>query len=207
MKKDKSLSKKQIHKKTTQLTATAILIAVIVVLQMIVAPLLGKVGFNFSLVLIPISLGAMLYGKKTGLLLGLIFGVATFISGLILLDPFTNILINNNAIVTLLICLVKGAFAGLVPAILYSLLKNKNDTVAIFIASASAPIVNTGLFCIGSLYFKNLFMNSEALNPNGVTSFFVLLFGIIAINFVGEFIINIVFAPSIRIIMKQVKKK
>jgi len=200
MKKDKSLSKKQIHKKTTQLTATAILIAVIVVLQMIVAPLLGKVGFNFSLVLIPISLGAMLYGKKTGLLLGLIFGVATFISGLILLDPFTNILINNNAIVTLLICLVKGAFAGLVPAILYSLLKNKNDTVAIFIASASAPIVNTGLFCIGSLYFKNLFMNSEALNPNGVTSFFVLLFGIIAINFVGEFIINIVFAPSIRII-------
>ena len=86
--------------------------AVIVVLQLLSYSV--KVGpFNLSFVLVPIVLGAVLYGPKTGALLGAIFGVVVVVCCFTGLDVGGYILITANPWLTSLICIVKGALAGL----------------------------------------------------------------------------------------------
>ena len=67
--------------KTKNMVGVALFIAIVVVLQMLGGGI--KVGgmFSISLVLIPIVVGAALYGWKAGGILGVAFGVAVLASG------------------------------------------------------------------------------------------------------------------------------
>ncbi|MBQ5840818.1 MAG: ECF transporter S component, partial [Clostridia bacterium] len=59
--------------KTLRMVELALLAAIIILLQQIVIPLPG--GLTLSLVLIPIVVGAVLFGPASGALLGGVFGV------------------------------------------------------------------------------------------------------------------------------------
>jgi len=58
-----------------RMTGIALLIALVVVMQSISAMIPPVSGFSISLVLIPIVLGAALYGPSAGALLGAAFGI------------------------------------------------------------------------------------------------------------------------------------
>jgi Predicted membrane protein len=101
------MEEKETSRKTDirKLTGIALFTAIVVVLQ-----LLGSVirfgPFSISLVLIPIVVGAALYGKLAGAWLGLVFGLVVLLSG----DaaPFMAV----NPLGTVITVLVKGALAG-----------------------------------------------------------------------------------------------
>ena len=104
----------------------AVLLALVVVLQ-IVGTLIGRLGVTApSLVLIPIVLGGILLGTAAGSLLGFIFGVVVIVMGATGLDGFTSILLAEQPLLTVLLCLVKGTAAGFVAGILNTVIGKKN---------------------------------------------------------------------------------
>ena len=190
----------------------SMLIALVVVLQMISAlipPIAGTV--SITLTLVPVVVGAILFGKKGGALLGFTFGLIVLINCISGLDVGGNILWNANPALTALICFVKGIAAGFIPAVLYELVRGKAEQAscgrkyaAAMVAALSAPIVNTGLFVCGMLLF---FMDTLRAWAGGTDIASYILIGLAGVNFLVEFFINIILTPAIVRIVEVVKKK
>ncbi len=176
----------------------ACLISIVVIFQLMGSFI--KIGpTSISLVLIPIVIGSILLGPVAGAVLGTAFGIVVLIAGINGVDPFTATLWQNQPLETAVLCIGKGALAGLCSGAIYKVLKNTNDVVAVFAASAIAPIVNTGVFILGGL-----FMVSETLNSNfvnGTTLIYFLVIGCAGLNFVAEFILNLVVSPALKTII------
>ncbi|MBP3369222.1 MAG: ECF transporter S component [Clostridia bacterium] len=199
-------------KKTLEMVQLAMLIALAVVLQIISAvipPIGGTV--SITLTLVPVVVGAILFGTKGGVVLGLTFGMIVMINCITALDPGGNILWATNPFFTALICLVKGTAAGFVPSMIYKLAIGKKENpsprkkyVSALFAAVSAPIVNTGLFVCGMLLFFTDTLKAWAGDSDVIT---YILIGLAGINFLVEFLINIILTPAITRIVDVVKKK
>ena len=191
------------NSKLFNMTITALLFAIVIILQTVGGSF--KIGStSFSFVLLPIVVGSITMGAATGGFLGLVFGVITVIAGITAQDFFTFTLIQAQPVFTVLVCLLKAVLAGVVPAFVYKALKEKNNTLAIFLASASAPIVNTLVFIVGGLlFFGDALTEAGFLGAN--TLLYFLVIGCAGINFIAELGINIIFAPAISRIINAFK--
>ncbi len=184
------------REKIVYMTRIAFLAALIVVLQLM-SSLLVKFGlFNLSLVLVPIVLGGIIFGPKSGALLGAVFGAIVSITSITGLDAGGAMMFTANPIVCVLLCFVKGIACGFVPAFLYKLISKQNkkstNNIAIILSSGLCPIVNTSLFLIlANIFFYDILCTWA----NGEPVLSYLLNGIIIANFLPEFLLNIIICP------------
>ncbi|MBQ9975516.1 MAG: ECF transporter S component [Clostridia bacterium] len=186
--------------KIFKLVMTALLFAIIIVLQLIGGSV--KIGgTSFSFVLLPIVVGALTLGPSIGAFLGLTFGVMTVLAGVTAQDFFTATLIQYEPVFTVLVCLVKATLAGYVPGIVWKALRNKNELVAVFLAAASAPVVNTGIFIAGGLLFFGEAL-TEAGFLGGQSLVYFLVIGCAGINFIAELAVNLLLAPAIHSLIR-----
>ena len=183
--------------KIKRMVGIASLAAVVVVLQLIANYIPGPGGVSITLALIPLVIGAILYGPTGGAILGVIMG------GIILTAPSTASFLNVRPFITVVLCLVKTGVAGLVSGLVFNLLKKYNLTLAVIIASILVPILNTGIFSIGCMLF---YMETLTLWAGGSNAIAFLFLTMIGINFIIEFIINSVLSPTILYIVKIVSK-
>ena len=198
--------------KTLQLVQLALLIALVIALQMVSAlipPIGGMV--SITLTLVPVVVGGILLGKKAGAILGFAFGAIVLANCITALDPGGSILWNANPFFTALICFAKGIAAGYIPALLYGLVKGKGEKTgmgrefgATVVAAIAAPVVNTGLFVAGMFL---LFKDTLYAWAGGTDIVMYVLFGLAGLNFLVEFIINLVLSPAIVRIVAAVSKK
>ena len=145
------------NNKLKTMVGIALLIALVVVLQFVggMIPPIG--GFTISLVLIPIVIGAALYGPGAGAFLGAVFGVIVTINCINGTDPGGAMVFQANPLLCVLVVLAKGTLAGLAAGWVYKLLKAKNGYVAMLCAAIICPVVNTGLFVVCMLsFFKDV---------------------------------------------------
>jgi len=190
-------------KKTKTLVGMAIFTALVVVLQLMSGVI--KIGmFSPSLVLIPIVIGAAVYGAAAGAWLGLVFGVVVFIGCVTGADPGGNAMFVFNPMVTALICLGKGAAAGWLAALVFRSLQHKNQILATALAAIVCPVVNTGLFCLGAVaVFKPLLLGWAAAFGYAETELTTYVFvGLIGLNFLLEVLINVILSPVVVRILK-----
>ncbi len=174
------------HTRIRTLTGTAMLTAIIIVLQLIGSYI--KFGqFSISLVLIPIVLGAALFGVASGTWLGLAFGIVVLISG------DAALFMTINPIGTVITVLLKGVLAGAASAAVYRLVEKKSRFAAVLLASFVCPVVNTGVFLVGCLVF---FMDAirDLAGDSNVLVYMIVSF--VGINFVIELVINLVLNPA-----------
>ena len=162
-------------------------------------------GVSLSFVLVPIVLGGILLGVAVGAFLGFVFGFIVLMYGVAGAEPFTAALLAGSPVMTVLICLVKGVAAGIVPALLYKPIAKKNKLAASIVAALSAPVVNTGLFIVGCLMISGTIASfTETGTMNEIVYFlFIVCAGV---NFLIEFGINIVLAPAIHRVVMVVEK-
>ncbi len=193
-----NMSKNQ--SKTKTLVMLGLLTAIVVVLQLL-GSFIKFGAFSVSLVLIPIVVGSAIYGWKGGGWLGFVFGVTVLISG----DAAAFLTV--NVIGTIITVLLKGAVAGVCTGLVYDLLKNKNDTLAVAVSAIVCPIVNTGIFILGCLLF---FMDTitswaEGAGYSENLGKYIIV-GLVGVNFLLEMGINVILSPAVvRII--NIKKK
>ena len=199
------------NEKVKKMVAIAFLMALVVVMQFVggIIPPVG--GFSISLVLIPIVLGAAMYGPAVGALLGATFGVIVFINCVTGSDVGGAMVFQANPILCFLVVMGKGILAGLSAGFVYKLLKNKNGYVAMLLASVVCPVVNTGIFitCLVTMFGGVLdgwyqFWLSEG-NTGTVMSY--ILAGIVLVNFVPELLLNVVVSPASQRVLRVVKNK
>ena len=199
------MTNKQNIKRTAEL---AILTAIVIAFQFLGAFIhIGPT--SISLVLIPIVIGAVLTGPKGGAFLGFIFGAMTYIAGVSGTDYFTTVLFQAQPIATAVICLGKGICAGLCAGLIYRALAKKNAFAASIAAAAVAPIVNTGLFILGGLLLVNGTLSANLANfgADGQTVVYFLIIGCAGLNFIAEFLVNLVVSPAINTIVHAVGNK
>lgn len=198
------------NKKIVQLAQMALLLALVVVLQLLGSFI--KIGpLPMSFVLVPIVIGACLLGVKAGAILGFAFGLVTMIAGITGFDQFSFMLWQTSPFWFIVICLLKATLAGFGSGLVYKafdkLFDGKNKTVTTVIASISAPIINTGIFCLGMLLF--FFDTASGLTTalGQPTAVKVIFLGLAGFNFVGEFAVNLILSPAIVRIIDIVGKK
>ena len=185
--------------KTLRTVQLALLIALVVVLQ-IVSAMIPPIGgmVSITLTLIPVVVGGILLGKKSGAILGFAFGAIVLINCIIALDPGGSILWNANPAFTAIICFAKGIAAGFFPAWFYEIIVvatgEKRRFLATVVAALSAPIINTGLFVCGMLL---LFKDILYTWAGGTNMMVYILVGLAGINFTVEFLINTILSPAI----------
>ena len=188
--------------KSKQVAVTGLFAALIILLQFMSGFL--KIGaFNLSLVLIPIVLGAVLYGPKVGTILGGVFGAVVVVCCMTGLDPSGAILWAANPFLTFLTCMLKGMAAGFAAGILAKALKPVNRYFACVVAAVAAPIVNTGLFCGAMVLFFQDILRQWA---GGTNVFYFTIITLVGINFLIELAVNAIFSPAITRIVDAVKK-
>ncbi len=190
--------------KIKKMVTLALLIAIIVVLQMTAGMLPTPGGVNLSFVLIPIVIGAALYGPGSGALLGAVFGLLAFYYSATGADAVGFAIFATSPIGCLLICVIKSGVAGFTAGLVYKLLSKYNDYIAMLCASIVCPVLNTGIF-MGSvaLFFKNTTYESAPDTYVTIVSIFGL---ILMFNAIPELIINIVFSPASQRIIRAAKK-
>lgn len=191
--------------KIKKMVTMSLLVAIIIVLQM-TAGMLPTLpgGAKLSFVLIPIVLGAALYGSGAGAVLGAVFGLIVFYYSANGTDAVGFAIFQENALGCFAICVGKSTAAGFLAGLVYRSLSKVNQYVAMLCASIVCPVVNTGIF-MGSvaLFFRGTTFGATPEAQTAIISIFSI---ILLFNAIPELIINILFSPAGQRIVKVVKK-
>ena len=186
--------------KTKKIVGLGIMTAIVVVLQLFASTI--KLGmFSITLVLVPIIVGAALYGIGAGAFLGLAFGVTVLASG------DAGLFIGINVPGTVITVLVKGILAGLAAGAVYKAIEKKNKLVATITAGVVAPVVNTGVFAVGCWLFFMPTITEWATAAGKENAGLFVLTGGIGLNFFVELAINLVLSTVIVRIINIAKKE
>ena len=175
----------------------ALFTAIVFVLQIISFFMRGPV-FSLTFVLVPIVIAVAVCGTKAGPWLGFVFGIAVLVTG----DATAFLAIDPVA--TVVVVLLKGTLAGLAAALVYKALEKKNKYLAVALAAISAPIVNSGVFFLGSVTF---FWETMVEWSGGTDVLVYILTVLIGINFIIEVAVNLILVPTIYRIIEIGEKK
>lgn len=186
------------HKQIVRMATLAILTAIVVVLQLL-GSFIRFGPFSVSLVLVPIAIGAALYGMSAGAWLGFVFGVAVLLSG----DAAAFLTINVPG--TLITVLAKGILAGLAAGFIHKLLVEKNRPLAVAASAIACPLVNTGVFLIGCVVFFLPTIAEWGLAEGFDNVAAYLIVGMVGFNFIFEMLVNVILSPVIVRILDAVK--
>ena len=164
-----------IREKTRMLTFMGILTAIVIVLQALAIGIrFGQ--FSITLVLVPIVVGAAMYGWKAGAWLGFVFGVVVLFT-----DAGAFLAINVPG--TIATCILKGALAGAAAAVVYKLLEKTNRLLATLAAAIVCPIVNTGVFLLGCVIFFYNTISEWAAGAGFASAGTYMIIGMVGLNF------------------------
>lgn len=193
--------KQKRNEKVRRIVGLGLFTAIVIVLQFVGSSI--RFGmFSISLVLVPIVVGAAMYGRLAGVWLGFVFGMTVLLSGdaaaFLVVDP-------AGAVVTVL---AKGMLAGLAAGLVYALLRGINPYLAVFAAAAAAPIVNTGVFLAGCrlFFYDTIALWAEGAGFGGNAAAYLFL-GLAGGNFLVELAVNMLLSPAILRILRAVKRQ
>jgi len=186
---------------TRNLVLLAFFTTIVIVIQLLGSFIRFGV-FSISLVLMPIVVGAALLGVFAGAWLGMVFGFVVLISG------DANFFIAYNPTATVFLVIFKGAAAGFLAGVVYTVLEKKNKTLAAITAAVICPVVNTGIFIAGCyIFFLPLVSERSAAEGAANVTEFIFL-GMAGGNFLFELSVNLVLSSTIvRLIQYKTDKK
>lgn len=193
------------NNKIKRMAGIALLMAMIVVLQFIgssIPPIGGTV--SISLVLIPIVIGAAVYGPGAGAILGGAFGVIAILGCITGTDVGGGMVFQANPVLCVLVVMSKGILAGAAAGWVYGLLKSVNGYVAMLCAAIVCPLVNTGVFLVCMALF---FMEVLTAWAGGANVLGYVLTGLVLCNFLPELALNVIFSPAGQRIVTLARKK
>ena len=185
----------------------AVLLALVIVLQAVGGTIpIGVVSLNFTL--IPIALGAILFGAAGGAFLGLACGIVVLIQ-VIVGGGFYAVIWTGSPVLTTLTCVVKTTAAGALAGLFYKLIAKKNKLVATFVGAGLVPVINTLIFVLGCLCMGDTLTAEYGVSGSKLLVF--ILVSLVTYNFFIEFAINLLLAPALHrvilVVEKQIGKK
>jgi uncharacterized membrane protein len=142
-----------------------------------------------ALALVPIVLGAAICGPLAGAWLGFVFAMVTFMDA----AAFMSV----HVFGTIVTIVLKGVLAGLIPGLIFAILKKRNLTIAAVLAALLCPVTNTGVFFLGSIVFFLEAIEQWAVAAGFANAIVYIVGGMIGTNFVIEFFTCLILCPVI----------
>ena len=171
-----------------KITGVAILLALLIVLQTL-GNYIAVFGISINLALVPIAVGAIVYGPLAGAFLGLCNGA------IILASPSTQAMyFQYSPVGTVFTCLLKATIAGLVAGLIFKAMKKNHSIAGGIISAVLVPIINTGLFLTFCFTIMRAAIDAQAAGQTAISVVFsVPVFA----NFAFELGSMIVLSPAI----------
>lgn len=195
-------TKQQKIKKLTVLSVLAALTAIVSFLP------LKTLGLEITFSMIPVAVGAILYGPSGGAVLGGVFGLVSFLQCLGY-SPFGAALLGINPLLTFIVCLPTRILAGFLAGVIYNALRKavKSDIPALLSASLAAPLFNTLFFMTALvLCFYNTELVQGFVAQLGASNPFTFVILFVGINGLVEIICGFVVAfPCAKALSKYLK--
>jgi len=188
---------------TYRLTALGILTAIIIVLQ-IISTFVKFGPFSITLALIPIVIGAAMFGAAAGAYLGAVFSVVVLLMCVFGADIGGAMVWNANPLMCAVLVMLKGTLAGFEAGVHYRALESSNKYVATVTAALMSPLVNTGIFVLGMMIF---FKDTLTAWAGGSDILYYIIFVMTGVNFLVEVGVNMLLCPVVVKIMDVVKKR
>ena len=142
------MAKRRNSEKIRKMTYMAILTALVFTLQLI-APYIKPWGYAVALGIVPMIVGAAMFGPLCGMWLAVAIAGATCITDWASVTAFFN----DKPFLAIFMLIAKIVVAGAVCGLVYKLIAKKNEVVAAVVASIVAPVVNTSIFLVCTLLF------------------------------------------------------
>lgn len=197
---NKGLSKGKI----LSLTENAMLAAIVVLMAFTPVGYLQIGLVKMTFIMIPVAVGAITLGEKSGAFLGLVFGITSFVQ-CFGLDIFGTTLMSINPIYTFIMCLVPRVLMGYLCGLVYKALAKLKKGVAVVVASLSAPIFNTVFFMtLLMLFFGNSdYIMSMRASTENLWAFLVAFVGL---NGIMEIVTTVLIAPPVALAVEKAVK-
>lgn len=192
-------TRKDKRAKTEQLTLMALLTALVAVLSYLggFIQIGGIASVNLSL--IPVVVGATIFGPASGAWLGLVSAIG------VLLAPSTAVFFEVTILGTVVVVIIKGVLSGFCAGLAYKLIEKLNRYVAVVVSAIVCPVVNTGIYIIGCFLFFADTVSSWA-SAQGSSFVAYLFLSMVGLNFVFELLANILLSPSVYSLLNIRKK-
>ena len=198
------MTKRARRKRTLFLVQNALLTALIVLMAFTPIGYLQIGVVKMTFIMVPVAVGAITLGEKSGAFLGLVFGITSFIQ-CFGLDAFGTTLFGINPACTFIMCIVPRVLMGYLCGVAYKLIARKKKKFALVFASFLAPVLNTVFFMSLLLLF---FGNSDYIQGirNGA-ELWPFLVAFVGLNGVMEIATTTVIAPPVASAVKKAVKK
>jgi len=163
-------------------------------------PMLGYIPLgpiDVTIVHITVILAAVLFGKKTGSIIGLAWGLLSMLRAYMQPTPFNVVFLNP------LISVVPRLIVGWISAVVFIFLSEKiSDKISYAITAAIGTFANT-FFVLGGIY---LFASEAYAKALGIQESVLLgaLGTIVATNGVIEIIASVIILPLVALPLKKV---
>lgn len=165
-----------------------------IILLMASFPMIGYIHIGplaITLLTIPVVIGAISVGPLSGLFLGTVFGMTSYLTcfGMFGGDAFGAALVDINPLFAFILCvptrMLMGLFTGLIFKALYK--TDKTKTVSYFVSGLLGALLNTILF-MGVLIL--LFWNTDYIqgiaSSAGATSILLFIWAMVGVNGIVE---------------------
>lgn len=197
-------TKRARKRKALILTQNAILTALIVLMAFTPIGYLQLGIVKMTFIMVPVAVGAITLGEKSGAFLGLVFGITSFMQ-CFGLDLFGTTLFGINPVYTFIMCIVPRVLMGYLCGVVYKLIARKKKKFALVFASFLAPVLNTTFFMSLLLLF---FGESDYIMGirNGA-ELLPFLVAFVGLNGVMEIVTTTVIAPPVASVVKKAIKK
>lgn len=199
--------KSTINPLVVEMTMTAVLAALIILMTFTPIGYIPIGPVKMTLITLPVAIGSIVLGWRSGLILGSIFGLTSFYTCLGM-DALGVALMGINPFLTFVMCVVPRVLCGFLPALIYKAISSngtKRTMLAIPVAGASVAIINTALF-LGSmwLFFSDSLSELVGVAIDNIFMLFALFAGT---NGLIEIAVNIVVGTAICKPLTLVKKR
>lgn len=173
---------------TKQFVEMALLTAVILLLAFTPLGYIRTFGLEITLIVVPVTVGAVTLGPAAGAVLGAVFGITSFIQ-CFGMSPFGAVLLSINPAATFIVCVVSRILMGWLTGMIYQGLKNIQQIkkAALVIANLIGPLLNTFFFMSTLLLF---FYHTEYISglakSMGASNVFAFVAAFVGVNGVIE---------------------
>ncbi len=185
--------------RTTRMVQLALFIAIIILMAFTPIGYIKTPALEITLIVIPVTVGAIILGPTSGAILGGIFGITSFIQ-CFGMSPFGAVLLGINPLATFILCMVPRILMGWLSGVLFVALKKIDKTKVFSYAAASlaGPLLNTILFMTALVvFFYNTDYIQGFVSAMGTSNVFAFVIAFVGVNGLIEAGVNFVAGGAI----------
>ena len=141
--------------RTLYLVRLTVLVIILVLLEVTGLGYIKTPGLEFTIMTVPVIVGAIVLGPGAGAVLGGVFGFTSFWQAVSGKSPFGVMLLNMNPFGAFVTTVPTRILVGLLCGLFFAFLRKhlKNKTISLTLASLSGALLNTALFMSALLVF------------------------------------------------------